>query len=52
MAVAGTEGARQGRLRGPTVAAAGSSRSTRSRQVLTAAAAGRSRQVLTATAAG
>ena len=34
MAVAGTEGARQGRLRGPTVAAAGSSRSAGSRQVL------------------
>ena len=47
MAVAGTEGARQGRLRGPTVAAAGSSRSAGSRQVLTAAAAStRSRKAL------
>ena len=47
MAVAGTEGVRQGRLRGPTVAAAGSSRSTGSRQVLTAAAAStRSRKAL------
>ena len=40
VAVSGTEGARQGRLRGPTLAAAGSRRSTGSRQALTAAAAG------------
>ena len=47
MAVSGTEGARQGRLRGPTLAAAGSRRSTGSRQVLPAAAAGtRSRKAL------